>query len=608
MSFRMRYVLNVFFGLFVVVLMFCSMTPLALAAALGSDVEIDETAEIVAEVFDRSKADRIASELRQEGVVTQIVRVKKVVNLLTVRLGPYVDYSEAERVWQDLSGRDVDAVFTEDKKTSVYWVLAGEFLDSAEFLKRVRLLKSYGYQQKLLIKGKRDERYVFRILEVDTFGLDDESQAALLEEISSDDISFSFDVENIGIKKNYFRIAADNGRFVSNKNKNEQFFFQSEFGWRWALAGDWAAEFGVRLDVYGETGKTKTLGFLYADEPSFVRYSGELNRLTLGTQKVSWGTVDEISPLERFTVQDLSRSVLEPIAKRLRSVFALRWQHFFDEFTMDFLVVPKFKKNILPSKNSAWFPINQQSGQMLGVSDSQLLSTILKKTAMTEDEPSWGGVGLRFTGQIDDYDAGASFIMTHRATPYYHFTDETINAITTAADLTGLDEFDLVGDYPRLWLLGGDIAYEIEDYVVRFETAFISGEPATNREFEMISVNTLETVGALEFFPGDSNLMANVQLMYRKLMTAASVFEKKSSLLLTGSVTDSLSLHEWRYTARFMLGLDPQELYLNPSLSYTGLENQVLRLSLHYFAGDDGTLGHFYDANSHVSLGWQGRF
>ena len=610
-GFRVKNI-KVFWISFVAMFMLCAMTSLAFGAALGFNEEIDTSAEVVTEVSDRSKADRIVNALRQEGVAAQIVQVKKVVNILTVRLGPYADVSEAEQVWQDLLGRDVGAVLTEDKESSVHWVLIGEFLNSADFLEQIRLLKSYGYQENLVIKGKRDERYVFRVLEVDTFELDDESQAALFEDIGSNDISFTFDAENIGIKKNYFRISANNGRFISNKTKNEQFSFQSEFGWRWPLTKDWATEFGVRLDVYGETGKAKTLSVLYADEPSFVRYSGESNRVTLGTQKVSWGTVDEISPLERFTVQDLSRAVLEPIVERLRSVFALRWQHFSDEFSMDFLVMPKFKKNILPAKNSAWFPINQQSGQMLGVSDNQSLSAALNNASITEGEASWGGAGLRFTGQINDYDAGASFIITHRATPYYRLVDETktrvLDAMTTQADLSSLGEFNFIGDYPRLWLLGGDVAYEIEDYVVRFETAFIKGEPATNREFEMISVNMLETVGALEFFPGDTDLRANLQLMYRKLITGASVLETKSSLLFTGSLTDSLDLHEWRYTTRFIVGLKPREIYLNPSLSYIGLENQVLRLSLHYFAGKDGTLGHFYDANSHVSLDWQGRF
>ncbi len=68
-----------------------------------------------------------------------------------------------------------------------------------------------------------------------------------------------------------------------------------------------------------------------------------------------------------------------------------------------------------------------------------------------------------------------------------------------------------------------------------------------NNSHFKIAVNTLETAGALEFFPGDIDLRSNRQLMYRSL-------------------------------------------------------------SLHYFSGKDGTLGYFYNANSHVSLDWQGCF
>jgi hypothetical protein len=59
---------------------------------------------------------------------------------------------------------------------------------------------------------------------------------------------------------------------------------------------------------------------------------------------------------------------------------------------------------------------------------------------------------------------------------------------------------------------------------------------------------------------------------------------------------------------RYFVGLDVQDLYLNPQIAFVGFEPHEIYLAYHYFDGAEQTLGGFYQQNDLVTLGWRMRF
>ena len=59
---------------------------------------------------------------------------------------------------------------------------------------------------------------------------------------------------------------------------------------------------------------------------------------------------------------------------------------------------------------------------------------------------------------------------------------------------------------------------------------------------------------------------------------------------------------------RFMAGLGERDLYLNPRLTYTGIDQHELFVAAHVFSGSEQTLGGYYSRNDSVMVGWQATF
>ncbi|MDP1896632.1 MAG: hypothetical protein Q8K43_01970, partial [Sulfurimicrobium sp.] len=93
-------------------------------------------------------------------------------------------------------------------------------------------------------------------------------------------------------------------------------------------SGAWEFALGARFDSYGQSG---TPGFSRTKldyTENYLRWRGEDTRITVGTQNVLWGRVDEISPIDRMSRVDLSRIILDKLPERRRAVPAVRMEHF----------------------------------------------------------------------------------------------------------------------------------------------------------------------------------------------------------------------------------------------------------------------------------------
>ena len=92
------------------------------------------------------------------------------------------------------------------------------------------------------------------------------------------------------------------------------------------------------------------------------------------------------------------------------------------------------------------------------------------------------------------------------------------------------------------------------------------------------------------------------------ILTAEAVLDRTRMTYLLGDIEHPFSQGRWRADLRFSLGLNDRDNYVNPRLTYTGIDQHELFVAAHLFGGASNTLGGFYRRNDAVSVGWQAKF
>ncbi len=361
----------------------------------------------------------------------------------------------------------------------------------------------------------------------------------------------------------------------------------------WQPSRDWEFRAGARLDGMMQAGGAADHDEMLADyTDTYVRYRSGDTRLTLGAQTIIWGRADEIPLADRVSRADLTRFVLDDLADRRRAQLAARWEQTFGEYKLDAVWLPLFRGAQLPDVASIWSPINRTSGQIIGIDPA--LTGWVSGARIDEDEHGSGGGALRLTRTGEPFDFGVTLARTRQSLPYYR------------VDLTNLA---LTAVHPYNTFVGADLELVSGGLTWRTELGYTDNVPVTLASTTaMDTTHTLDWIGAVEFFPGGGDTRVNLQLVAHALQTDRSILELKEYYGANGEVETSFGQGRWRAGLRFSSGINVQDIYLSPKLSYVGWEPHELYVAAHYFDGDARTLGGFHQDHSLITLGLRTRF
>lgn len=356
-------------------------------------------------------------------------------------------------------------------------------------------------------------------------------------------------------------------------------------------SGDWSYALGARLDAHSQNGNHDFERVRLDYTENYLRWQQQDLRLTFGTQNVLWGRVDEISPTDRMSRVDFSRGVLDRLPERRRAVPAIRAEYFGEGFKLDGVVLPMFDDAVMPDARSVWNPVDTNNGRILGIGN---VPGIVGARVVEADIHGAGGAGLRFTAESEAFDYGFSLQRVRQSQAYYQ--------VIPGAPVV------LQAVHPYSTVMGAEFETERLGATWRMEFALNSDVPLTTQTFQYRTDPALDFVFGAEFFPGDSETRLTLQLAGRKIFTNQQVLDRTRIYNLTGEIEHPFANGRWRADLRFSLGLNERDVYLNPRLSYTGIDQQEIYLALHLFSGADNTLGGFFRRNDSVVVGWQGKF
>ena len=388
------------------------------------------------------------------------------------------------------------------------------------------------------------------------------------------------------------RLWFEYGQFTQGHSaKNNLGYGHGLISFEWSPSSMWELKASARADGYFETGRDDWGDINLDYDETYIRFKGESSTVTLGAQKILWGRIDEFPPTDRLSTQDFRRFVIDDLENRRLASSALRLEHFFDDKKQDLVFYPDFREAQLPDKDSTWYPVNHRTGEILGLETNAAVEAVVSKAPIKENTPdSEGGFGLRFSSIGSTLDYAFSVQKGRQTIPYFSYNSAT-NTIE--------------GQYPRTWIIGGDMGFEALGGTVKFEATWLSDTPVTRTDGTYTTVKSVDWGAALELFPGDGDSRLNLQLTGTKLIQSPSVMDRAESYAFNGTYEVPFDNNRWRAKVRFNVGLDEKDIYLNPEIAFTGWESQELYLELHFFDGDKGTPGGFYEDNSIVNLGWR---
>lgn len=366
----------------------------------------------------------------------------------------------------------------------------------------------------------------------------------------------------------------------------------------WKPDNEWQGQLEARVDGHSQDGNPSwhEVDLDYGD--NWIRYRGENSRITVGTQTIIWGRIDEIPPSDRLSTVDGTRLNLDDLQDRRRSRPTIRAEFFAKDSKLDLIYMPTFREAELADKDSIWYPIDRARAKILGMEVPATMALFMPNATIVDDAPHTdNAVGLRFSSNYEGIDYALTAQHGRQTMPYFSFSGAPFTPTFTA-------------QYPRVTTVGGDLAFENEGITWRFEAVYLDDLPGTNATTGVYtdSVEGGNWAVGMEFYPGDEDIRVNLQLAGNHLFNADNLLDRDEIYNFNGSAEIPFAEQAWVANIRFSVGLDEKDIYFNPEIAFVDWEPHELYLEAHYYDGNDGTLGGFHEDHSLISAGWRASF
>lgn len=413
-------------------------------------------------------------------------------------------------------------------------------------------------------------------------------------------------VEEFELETGYFTGPADRIDYLAN--------LRLVYGFSWHFHTNWELRLAARLDGYREQG-FRTVSELKVDTAdSFLRYRSDRRRITLGAQTVIWGRADFDAPTDQMGVIDLSRGLIDELSRHRRSALAMRWEEYFEHTRLDVMWIPVFRPTRLPPQQSVWYPINRRSGRVFGMHDFPELANLLRVSSIDDGNVSGGsgGGGFRFSREAGSLDWALTVQRIRSPRPYFEIDPrlqprlpDNLSLLDVIRARAQRATFQSV--HPWTSVVGGDLGWAHNYSTWRLEAAWLSDVPVTTTQFALDSRSAILSAVAWEFFPSLGETRINVQLSARQLLDPGEIFERARTITMGGDLDSFWARQRWRLRLRYLVGLDHNQVYLNPELAMLRTHAGEFYIGAHWFSGQATSLGGLYRDNDWIVAGWRKR-
>ena len=582
------------------------------------------------------EARKQALSRHQQGERVHVEWRKAEVKFYRVQITDIASRVAANIIVDELKQRGIDS-YSQRYGTGKYRINIGSFVQNDRAENRARQLRQWGFDPRVQEIAK--EHTVYRVVkspehippppveqsdpiqqiaaeDEDTLIFEDDEAEDLF--VFSDDGDSDTDYSNIQTNtKNWFvdplRVEAG---FLEEQETNAvetSHYFHTVLAYQNRLNKNFSLRLGARVDGYYQTGNPEFDHVEVDYEEIYLRFATAQHKLTLGSQKILWTRMEEFSPSALLAPLDLTRYVIDDWSNRYRTNWAARYEFFSGAWRFELAGIPEFREAELPEKESIWFPLDFNNGRILGVPEDPQFGPVYSQLTIDTDpiekDPMYG---MRVTYSGNQFDLGISFQQGQQSTPFVFVNPELVALLGSQPINEAVINHtnpDLIAIYPETDLVSLDGVFNWGDSIWRFEVAHYSDVPVYGNNFQPVIDSAMEAAISTEFYPGDGN--TRFYLQYNYWQTDADLIAQTDHLSRLSFEFEQPFAHEmWRFTLRGIYSFydDLSDYYVNPELTYLGIESSEWYISFHYFDGDPATAGEFHQYHDLLAFGFRREF
>ncbi len=341
-----------------------------------------------------------------------------------------------------------------------------------------------------------------------------------------------------------------------------------------------AAVFDGRLtQTFGERGALAVR--LEIDESGLVRlreafadlYLGRTD-FRLGKQRIAWGTADGVNPTDNLNPVDYDRPFEED--NRLE-VLALKVDHYWGDWTLEFVWLPVFVPAAQPAPGSRWYPPTTPPSLPPGLTLGELT---FAPSVLPVGELSNSETALKLARTAKGVDYSFSYFRGWDDLPTMH-----TNIVMVAP---GVVDVTITPVYHRLEVLGADFAATHGKFGFRGEAAWFLTEDRTRTDPEIKNPYYQLVLGA-DYTPGEK-LYFGAQLVGEYVTPSAGTPgpDEGAAYAIMGELQYKPNF-KWQWALDGVYNLTDTDFLLRPSVSWSPADGITLRAGLVILDGPAGT-------------------
>lgn len=304
-------------------------------------------------------------------------------------------------------------------------------------------------------------------------------------------------------------------------------------------------------------------------QEAYFEYNRALWDLKVGRQIYSWGKADGVRITDVLSPCDYSEYITRDFDEIRIPVDSIRYRYLFPAADLELVWIPTFTEAIYPeTEQNPWFRERKNE-----INTNQAISV--------DDKVKNSELAARLSFYLNGIDFSFSTAYLWDDEAAYHKTDS--NSYTP--------------EHHRLKFYGLDISKPINDFVLRFESAYYQGKyfSAANSK-GVFESDYIHSLAGLDWYPGN-NWTVTGQLVNKHIFNYKNAVQvDQDQNVVTLNISKKLLRETLKLENMIYYGFNNEDGFNRSSLDYAINDELHFLAGIDYFFGDEGEFGS-YDNN-----------
>jgi hypothetical protein len=302
---------------------------------------------------------------------------------------------------------------------------------------------------------------------------------------------------------------------------------------------------------------------------AYLEYTRPTWDIKIGRQIYSWGKADGLRITDVLSPCDYSEYITRDFDEIRIPVASVKYRYLFSKANLELVWIPTFTVAVHPTdKDNPWY-VGSYQGATINPAEE------------VEDKLENSEVAIRLSFFLKGIDFSFSTAYLWDDEPAYHQTGATT----------------YTPQYHRLRFLGVDLSKPVNDFVIRFESAYYQGKYfAAQNSFGVLKKDYLYSLVGLDWYPGN-DWTVSAQLANKRLFAYDNqIKEDESQTIVTFNLTKKLLRETFEVKNMVYYEPDQGDGFNRFSSDYTVRDSLHFLTGIDCFFGDEGQFSN-YDHN-----------